>query len=250
MFSLKGKTAVVTGASRGIGKEIALTLASAGAQVIVTSRNLEKLNGVKQKIESFGGTATAIQADMGDLKRINAFFAEIVERFSKLDLLINNAGTTVLKRAFDILEEDWDNVLNTNLKGLFFASQAAAKLMKETGGGKIVNIASVLGAVGEELAAPYIASKGGVIQLTKALALEWSRFGIQVNAVGPGYVKTEINAELLDNEKAGSHIRNKIPMRRLGSTKEVASGVLYLCSDEASYITGQTLFIDGGWLAQ
>lgn len=250
MFSLKGKTAIVTGASRGIGKEIALTLASAGAHVILTSRNLEKLNEVKQEIKSNGGTSTVIQADMGDSKKIKVFFTEVTERFSKLDLLINNAGRSVIKRALDIVEEDWDDVLNTNLKGIFFASQAAAKLMKETGGGKIVNIASVLGAVGEELAAPYIASKGGVIQLTKALALEWSRFGIQVNAIGPGYVKTEINAELLDNEKSGSHILNKIPMRRLGTTKEIASGVLYLCSDEASYITGQTLFIDGGWLAQ
>lgn len=251
MFDLYEKIAVVTGASKGLGAAIAETLAKAGAHVVLTSRSKERLEQVKQKIEADGGKATVIQSNMQDVDSIRQLYQEVNQYFGKLDILINNAGTTVAKYAFDIAEEDWRYVLDTNLTGLFFSCQAAGKIMKEQGKGKIINVSSVLGAVGDVSVAPYIASKGGVIQLTKALAVEWARYNINVNAVGPGYVKTEMNREAFElNEKFYQHVLKKTPLRRLGTPEEVAAAVLYLSSDEADYVTGHTLFVDGGWLAQ
>ena len=251
MFNLSGKVAVITGASKGIGKAIALALAEAGAQVILTSRNKEGLEIVAEEINSIGGKALVIPSNMGDIPSIQSFFKEIREAVGLIDILVNNAGTTITRKAFDVTEEEWDTILDLNLKGLFFASQEAGKLMKENGGGKIINIASIMGAVGDVSISPYVASKGGVVQLTKALALEWARFNICVNAVGPGYVKTDMNRETLENnEKAFNHIMKKIPLRRLGLETEIAAAVRYLCSDEASYVTGQTLYVEGGWTAE
>ncbi|OHR70874.1 hypothetical protein HMPREF3291_06485 [Bacillus sp. HMSC76G11] len=251
MFTLTGKVAVVTGASRGLGKAIAEVLSQAGAQVILTSRNQDNLELVAEEINSKGGKALAIASDMGDITSIHSFFKQIEESVGLIDILVNNAGTTITKKAFEVTEEEWDNILNLNLKGLFFASQTAGKLMKEKGGGKIINIASVMGAVGDVAISPYVASKGGVVQLTKALALEWARYNICVNSVGPGYVKTDMNRDTLENsERAYNHIMKKIPLRRLGKEIEIAAAVQYLCSDEASYVTGQTLYVDGGWTAE
>src|SRR5699024_7644022 len=237
---LENKIAVVTGASRGIGKSIAESLAAAGAHVILTSKKdgKDNLREVKDGIEAEGGEATVIPSDISDYDSVSRFFDEVHSRFSKIDLLINNAGTTVTKKAFDIDEKDWDHVLNTNLKGLFFSCQMAGKIMNENGGGKIVNISSVFGSVGTAAISPYTASKGGVTQLTKSLAIEWARHGIQVNAVAPGYVKTDMNADIFESSTIKDRIIKKIPMRRLGTTTEVASTVLFLCTDEASYITG------------
>jgi 2-dehydro-3-deoxy-D-gluconate 5-dehydrogenase len=251
MFNLKGKVAVITGASRGLGKAIAKTIAQAGAQVILTSRNKECLEIVAEEINSIGGNALVLPSNMGDIISIKSFFKEIKENVGLIDILVNNAGTTITKKAFDVTEEEWDTILDLNLKGLFFACQDAGKLMKENGRGKIINIASIMGAVGDVSISPYVASKGGVVQLTKALALEWARYNICVNAVGPGYVKTDMNRETLENnEKAYNHIMKKIPLRRLGLESEIAAAVRYLCSDEASYVTGQTLYVDGGWTAE
>ncbi|RFU65005.1 SDR family NAD(P)-dependent oxidoreductase [Peribacillus glennii] len=251
MYSLTGKVAVITGGSRGLGKSIAEVLAQAGAQVIVTSRNQEALDKVAEGINRGGGSASAIASDMGSRASILSFFNTVEESVGLIDILVNNAGTTLTKRAFEVTEEEWDQILDVNLKGLFFASQAAAKQMKEKGGGKIVNIASVMGAVGDVSISPYVASKGGVVQLTKALALEWARYNISVNAVGPGYVKTDMNRDTLENnERAYKRIMNKIPLRRLGQEVEIAAAVRYLCSSEANYVTGQTLYVDGGWTAE
>lgn len=251
MFDLTEKVAVVTGASKGLGIAIAKSLAEAGASVVVTSRSKDKLEKVADEIVANGNQATVIPSDMQDINSIRSLFNHVKEKFGRIDILVNNAGTSFAKSAFDITEEDWKTVLDTNLTGLFFSSQSAGKIMKEQGHGKIINIASVMGTVGDVYISPYVASKGGVIQLTKALALEWARYNINVNAVGPGYVKTEMTREALEqNEKFYNHVMGKTPMRRLGNPEEIAAAVLYLSSDEANYVTGHTLFVDGGWVAQ
>lgn len=251
MFDLSGKVAVVTGASKGLGKVIAKTLAKANAQVVVTSRNKELLEKVVQEIVADGNQAIAIPSDIQDISSIQSLFNEAKAQFGKVDILINNAGTSFAKSALEITEEEWKNVLDTNLTGLFFSCQSAGQLMVEQGRGKIVNIASVMGVVGDVFISPYVASKGGVVQLTKALALEWARHKINVNAVGPGYVKTDMTIEALEeNEKFHSHVMEKTPLRRFGEPEEIAAAVLYLSSDEADYVTGHTLFVDGGWVSQ
>lgn len=251
MFDLTGKVAVVTGASKGLGISIAETLAKAGAKVVLTSRSKEKLEKVAADIQASGYEATVIESDMQDVQSIRNLFDNVEASFGRIDILVNNAGTSFAKSAFDITEEEWKSVLDTNLTGLFFSTQCAGKIMKEQGSGKIVNIASVMGTVGDVYISPYVASKGGVIQLTKSLALEWARHNINVNAVGPGYVKTEMTREALEqNEKFYNHVIQKTPMRRLGDPEEIAAAVLYLSSDEANFVTGHTLFVDGGWVAQ
>lgn len=251
MFKLSNKVAVVTGASKGLGIAIARTLAEAGAKVVLTSRSKDKLEKVAEDILANGNHASVIPCDMQDINSIRNLFDEVKETYGKIDILVNNAGTSFAKSAFDITEEDWKTVLDTNLTGLFFSAQSAGRLMKEQGNGKIINIASVMGTVGDVYISPYVASKGGVIQLTKALALEWARYNINVNAVGPGYVKTEMTREALEqNEKFYKHVLGKTPMKRLGNPEEIAAAVLYLSSDEAGFVTGHTLFVDGGWVAQ
>lgn len=249
MFDLSNKIALVTGASKGLGRAIAIKLAEANAHVVLTSRSKSDLQRVQNEIEELGGKATVIRSDMKDHTSIRALFSEVKKEFGQLDILVNNAGATVAKNALDISIEDWNHVMETNVTGLFFSCQEAAKIMKEQSSSRIVNISSVMGAVGDLTISPYVASKGAVIQLSKALALEWARYNITVNTVGPGYIKTDMNREAFNNEKFSNHVLRKIPMRQLGEPDDVAAAVLYLCSDEAKYVTGHSLFVDGGWLA-
>lgn len=250
LFSLKGKVAVVTGGNRGLGKTFALSLAKMGADVVIVGRDELKNLSVIKEIESYGRRAISLSVDLQDISAIKRMVETVKNEFRKIDILVNNAGVSSTGLALDVEEEEWDKIMDLNVKSLFFCSQAIAKEMKEQKSGKIINIASIVGAVGDIGISPYTASKAAVINLTRSLALEWARFGIQVNAIGPAYIETEMNSEALSNSKVREKIINKTPMGRLGKAEELEGALLLLASDASSYITGQTIFVDGGWLAQ
>ena len=249
-FSLGNKVALVTGGNRGLGKIFALALAKAGADVVVVGRDEERNMQVVAEIEQLGRKGMGLAADLQKTESIKHMVDQVVDQFGKIDILVNNAGTSATNFALEVTEEEWDAVMDLNVKSLFFCSQAVAKQMKEQGKGKIINISSVVGAVGDVGISPYTASKAAVINLTKSLALEWARFGIQVNAIGPAYIETEMNAVELSNPKVRDKIISKTPMKRLGNPDELEGALLLLASDASSFITGQTIFVDGGWLAQ
>ncbi|MBO0962316.1 3-oxoacyl-ACP reductase FabG [Neobacillus sp. MM2021_6] len=249
-FSLRNKTAIVTGGNRGLGRSIALALAEAGADLVVVGRDQNRNEEVVQEIKNLGRNAMGFSVDLSRINSIQQFVQNVQESFGTIDILVNNAGVSATNFALDITEEEWDKVMNVNVKSLFFCSQAVAKAMKQQGGGKMINVSSVVGAVGDVGISPYTASKAAVINLTKSLALEWARFGIRVNAIGPAYIETEMNQEELSNEKVRNKIISKTPMKRLGLPEEITGAILLLASDAGSFITGQTIFIDGGWLAQ
>lgn len=250
LFNLENKVAIVTGGNRGLGKAVALALAEAGADIIVVSRDEEKNRDVVNAVKKFGREAISIPTNLRDISAIEDMVTKVVSHFGKIDILVNNAGVSHTQLAFDISESDWDKVMDLNVKSLFFCCQATGKIMKEQGYGKIVNLASVVGAVGDYGIAPYTASKAAVINLTRSLALEWVRHGIQVNAIGPAYIETELNREELSNPKIRAKLIGKTPMKRLGEPEEIAGAVILLASNAGSFITGQTIYIDGGWLAQ
>lgn len=249
-MKLDGKVAIVTGATRGIGYGLATTLAQAGANIVVVSRNKADCERVAGEIAGYGVGALAVPADLTSLAAVENMVAETVTTFGRVDVLVNNAGNALTKRAEDITEADWDRVLNLDLKSVFFTCQAAGKYMIKERRGKIINVASVLGLVGEKMVAPYCAAKGGVVQLTRALALEWARYNIQVNALCPGYVETAINAAELQDEKIRRYIVGKTAVGRLGQAGDMAGAVVFMASDASDYMTGQTLTVDGGWTAQ
>ena len=244
---LTGRTALVTGASSGLGRHFARVLARAGAEVIVAARREDALQEVCNEIAGQGGGARAVQLDVSDPASVeNAI--EAAASSGGLDILVNNAGVTVSKSVLDVSEEDWDHVIDTNLKGSFLVAQATARLMKARGrGGSIVNIASVLGLRVAGHVSPYVASKAGVVHLTKAMALELARYNIRVNALCPGYIETELNRDFFQSE-AGQALIRRIPQRRLGRPSDLDGALLLLCSEAGSYITGSTLAVDGGHL--
>ena len=247
---LENKVAIVTGGNRGLGKSIAIALAEAGANIVIVSRNVEKNKEVEDEIKKLGRDCISISTDLQKKDSIDNMVEETINHFGKIDILVNNAGVSTTKFALDVTEEEWDMIMNLNGKSLFFCSQAVAKHMKEQGSGEIINIASVVGAVGDVGISPYTASKGAVINLTRSLALEWARYGIQVNAIGPAYIETDMNRDALRKAKVDNKILSKTPMKRLGKPEELNGAVLLLASEGSSYITGQTIFVDGGWLAQ
>lgn len=250
LLSLKEKVAIVTGGNRGLGRAIAIGLAEAGADIIIVSRNVEKNKAVEDEIKALGRKCISISTDLMKKESIDNMVEEAIKQFGKIDILVNNAGVSTTNFAFDVTEEDWDMIMDLNVKSLFFCSTAVAKHMKEQGSGKIINLASVAGAVGDVGISPYTASKGAVINLTRSLALEWVRYNIQVNAIGPAYIETDMNRDALRNEKVYNKIVGKTPMNRLGKPEELKGAVLLLASEASSYMTGQTIFVDGGWLAQ
>jgi NAD(P)-dependent dehydrogenase (short-subunit alcohol dehydrogenase family) len=250
MPDLKGKTAIVTGATKGLGRAMAFALAEAGANITVVSRNQEQCEETAAAIADTGVETLAHSCDISRMGDIQALVDDTVSRFGQIDILVSNAGTAVTKPAEDLTEEDWDKVVDTNLKGVFFTAQAVGRVMIRQNGGRIINIASMFGLVGDKNVIPYLASKGGVIQITRGLALEWSRYNVLVNAVAPGYVVTSINEAELNDEKIKNYILKKTPLRRYGTPEEIAGTVVYLASDEASYITGAVYSVDGGWTAQ
>jgi NAD(P)-dependent dehydrogenase (short-subunit alcohol dehydrogenase family) len=245
---LSGKSALVTGASSGLGRHFAEVLAGAGAKVAVAARRADMVASVCEAIRSRGGTAAPIQLDVTERALIQKAVSESAAALGGLDILVNNAGVTATKAFLDLEEGEWDRVLDTNLKGAFSVAQEVGRRMKEQGsGGAIVNIASILGfRVAGQLSA-YIASKAGLVQLTKAMALELARYGIRVNALCPGYMETDLNREFFASEVGRALVR-RIPQRRLGRPEELAGPLLLLCSDAASYMTGSTLVVDGGHL--
>lgn len=242
---LTGKTALVTGASGGLGLHFARFLAANGASVILTARRKAALDQACGEIRAAGGSAEALEMDVSNAASVTKAFASLPD---PLDILINNAGVTATQRAQDLEEAVWDSILDTNLKGAFLVAQAAARGIKAAGrGGAIVNVASILGMRVAGSVSPYAASKAGLIHLTKALALEWARDKIRVNALCPGYIETDLNRDFFASE-AGQTLIKRIPQRRLGKPEELDGALLLLCSDAGSYITGSVIAVDGGHL--
>jgi NAD(P)-dependent dehydrogenase (short-subunit alcohol dehydrogenase family) len=249
-FDLKGKVAVVTGASMGIGYGLARALANAGAKVVATARHMKELQSLVDQITREGGEALAISLDVTDVKDIEEVMKEVQHKFGSIDILINNAGLGANQPAVQVTEEDWDLMMDVNLKGLFFCCQAAGKIMLQQGAGKIVNISSQASVVGIKEHAVYCASKGGVNQLTRVLALEWSSKGVNVNAVAPTFTYTPGTAERLDDPSYLKGVVDRIPIGRVAEIKDVAGAVIYLASPAGDMVTGTVLLIDGGWTAQ
>lgn len=245
-FDLTGKTAVVTGASRGLGQYFGRALARAGADLVITSRTRESLEPFRQEIEALGRRAVPVELDIRAHESIKAAIAEAEAAYGKIDILVNNAGCNVRKPAVDITWDDWNLVLDTNLRGTFFVAQAVAKRMIPRGYGRIINIGSVTSVMGYAGLAPYCASRGGVKQLTMSLADDWGVHGITVNCLAPGWFRTEQNKVMYENEEWVEYLKDRIPLKRPGKPTDLEGAVVFLASDASEYITGQTLLVDGG----
>jgi 3-oxoacyl-[acyl-carrier protein] reductase len=246
MFTLEGKIALVTGASQGIGESIARRLASQGALVVCAARNEEALQKVTTSIQAEGGKADYVSLDISSVASIKAGVAAILERHGALHILVNNAGITKDKLLIQMKEEEWDAVLNTNLKGAFLTIQAATKPMMKQRWGRIINIASVVGQMGNAGQANYVSAKAGLIGLTKSVARELASRNVTANAITPGYIGTAMTEKLSDEVKAS--FIHQIPLGRLGTPNDIANAVCFLASEEAGYMTGQILSVNGGML--
>ena len=252
MFSLTGKVALVTGASSGIGRASALALAKQGAKIALAARRVEKLEALAMEIKKLGGEAIAIPTDVLKQDDVRQAIEKTVATFGRLDILLNNAGVGSLGPTLEMTSDEWDKVINTNLKAYFFVAQTAAKEMLKNKWGRIINIASILsGGVGSGIAGAvnYCASKGGVVALTEGLADEFALQGITVNAIGPGFIETEMTEGVKAMPDMYNALIARIPMKRFGKAEEIAATVVYLASEEASYTTGATFYVDGGWTA-
>ncbi|MGA2428043.1 MAG: 3-oxoacyl-[acyl-carrier-protein] reductase [Candidatus Acidiferrum sp.] len=244
MFSLKDKVALVTGASQGIGRDTALALAQAGAKVAVAARNEEKLAALVTEIEATGGSALAVKMDVADAEQVKFGFKRVVERFGRLDILVNNAAITRDGLSMRMKQDDWEAVLKTNLTGAHLCIQQALATMMRARTGRIINISSVVAQSGNAGQANYVAAKAGLIGLTKAVAIEIASRNITVNAVAPGFIETPMTDVLPDKVK--EELKTRIPLGRMGSPREVAAAIVFLASDEAGYITGHVLNVNGG----
>jgi 3-oxoacyl-[acyl-carrier protein] reductase len=244
MFGLQDKVAIVTGASQGIGRDTALALAKAGAKVAVAARNEEKLASLVREISAAGGEGFAVKMDVADLEQVKAGFKQVLEKFGRLDILVNNAAITRDGLAVRMKAEDWDAVLRTNLTGAHFCIQQALSTMMRARAGRIINIASVVAQMGNAGQANYVAAKGGLIGLTKAIAMEIASRNVTVNAVAPGFIETPMTDVLPDKVK--EEMKTRIPLGRMGTAREVAAAIVFLASDEAAYITGHVLDVNGG----
>lgn len=246
-FDLRGKVILVTGGSRGLGEQMVRDFSEYGADVVIASRNYESCVALSEELKSKGRRALPIKVDISKVEEIQGMFKQVKEEYGKIDIVVNNAGTNKSGPALEVTEEDFDFIFDLNIKGLFFCSQEAAKIMKEQGHGKIINLASVGGIKPLKRIVLYTASKAAVIHLTKSLAAEWARYGIHVNSIAPGFIGTEINEEERKDEELMGKMLKKIPLRKFGNPKDVSSLALYLSSKQAEYITGQTFVVDGGF---
>ena len=245
-FDLTGKVAVVTGASRGLGQTFARALARAGADLVITSRTLGSLKPFQEEVESFGRRAVSLELDVRSEDSIRTMVTDAVKAYPRLDILVNNAGCNVRKRAVDVTWDDWNLILDTNLRGAFFVAQSVAKQMIPYGRGRIINIGSLTSVTGSAGLGPYGASRGGIRQLTMSLADDWGPYGITVNCLAPGWFKTDQNKVMYEDPEWVAYLVDRIPVRRPGQPADLEGPIVFLASDASEYITGQTLLVDGG----
>jgi len=250
MFSLENKVALVSGASRGLGQAMALALAKAGAKLVLTATSVSNLDATVKLIEEAGSEALAIGCDQSDKKNVDAVFSAIKDKYGRLDIVINNAGTIRRAPAHLTTDEDWQAVVDTNLNGVFQFCREAGKIMLEQGSGKIINIASLLTFSGGITVPAYAASKGAVGQLTKALANEWASSNIQVNAIAPGYFATDNTQQLQDDPERNASITARIPTGKWGQPEDLVGAAVFLSSKASDYVNGHIMLVDGGWMAR
>ena len=249
LFNLTGRLAVVIGGTSGIGREIAIGLAQAGADVVATGRRNEMVNAVADEIESYGRKALRMTVDASSRPSIDALRDQILQQFGRLDILVNAAGTTAKKASHLVTEEEWSRLMDVNVTGTFRTCQSFFEPLRDSGRGRVINIASLSSFVGLFEVAAYVTSKAAVAGLTRALAVEWAPHGINVNAIAPGVFKTDLNKNLLEGTERGREFLIRTPMKRFGKTTELVGTAILLASDASSYITGQVIAVDGGFLA-
>jgi NAD(P)-dependent dehydrogenase (short-subunit alcohol dehydrogenase family) len=249
LFDLMGKVALVTGASRGLGRAIAGGLAEAGADLVITSRHLPDVERVASELAVGGRKVFALQMDVTRASEVDDAVTRAVATMGKIDILVNNAGINIRKPALELTEGDWDQTLDTNLKGCFLVAKAVGCHMVAQQGGSIVNIASMMASVVHAERAAYASSKGGLVQLTRVLAVEWAPYNVRVNAICPGAFLTDLNKVILNDPEKVKYFMDRLPMKRFGKPEELIGSVIFLASEASSYITGTTIYIDGGWTA-
>lgn len=246
LFTLEGRVALVTGTSRGLGQYMARALAKSGADLVITSRDRERLMSFESEIKSLGRRALLLELDVRNLESIQQMVRAAESTFGQIDILVNNAGCNVRKPAIEVTWDDWNLILDTNLRGSFFVAQAVARGMIERQYGRIINIGSVTAVAGYAGLGPYGASRGGIRQLTMSLADDWGKYGITVNCLAPGWFRTEQNKVLYENKEWVEYLCDRIPMKRPGQPSDLDSAVVFLAAESSGYVTGQTLLVDGG----
>jgi len=246
LFDLSGRVAVVTGTSRGLGQVFARALARAGADLVVTSRNRTALADFEAEIQALGRRSLSFDLDVRNHASIDAMVASAEEAFGHIDILVNNAGCNIRKPAIDVTWDDWNQILDTNLRGSFFVAQAVARRMIPRKYGRIINIGSVTSVAGYAGLAPYGASRGGIRQITMSLADDWGKYGITVNCLAPGWFRTEQNKIMYEDKEWVEYLSDRIPLKRPGRPDDLESAVVFLAAESSRYVTGQTLLVDGG----
>ena len=246
-FKVVDEVAIVTGGSKGLGRAMALGLAECGAKVVVASRTVSLIEETANEIIKNGGEAIAVPVDVKNPQSIEQMVAQVVDRYGRVDILINNAGIAPMKKTMETDIEDWNDVLNTNLKSAFLVSKAVARSMIKQRRGEIINMGSVLGHMAFRVSMPYCVSKAGIAHMTKALALEWAPYGLNINCIAPGYFETEMTAEAREDESHLKFLKFKIPFKRFGKPEEIVGAALFLASSASDYVTVAVLYIDGGY---